>query len=421
MKPLPILLLAASLFANVAFFTGTLQSPLSTAGAAAPTSGTTSIRAGTDPAKTIQTDPKEFTAILKAKNPDNMRDFLRAAGLPKTTVNVLVRQLIWENYDVRLKALSPKPDNSKPWWKGGNNDWYSITKEQRAELSTLEREAEAEETRVLGPDAHSCGFCQDPQLTFLGADKGKKVQKIEKDYEDLIREVQQEMQGIRLPSDDNKLKLLRNEKKRDLAAALTPQEQTEYDLRMSPNAKQLISQISQFDCTEEEYRKIFAIQKAYNDTQNLDAEGNPLNPGADDQAKRREDEKQLKELIKTALGTERFAEYKRSQSYEYQQLVAAGKRLALPPETARQVYSLRDTVASESARIVDNPDLGVDQKKQLLADLAKTTRSQVRARLGVEGTDSYLENGSMSWLNDVESGNAVSFDPVTDYITTRSP
>ena len=136
MKPLPILLLAASLFANVAFFTGTLQSPLSTAGAAAPTSGTTSIRAGTDPAKTIQTDPKEFTAILKAKNPDNMRDFLRAAGLPKTTVNVLVRQLIWENYDVRLKALSPKPDNSKPWWKGGNNDWYSITKEQRAELST---------------------------------------------------------------------------------------------------------------------------------------------------------------------------------------------------------------------------------------------------------------------------------------------
>jgi hypothetical protein len=70
---------------------------------------------------------------------------------------------------------------------------------------------------------------------------------------------------------------------------------------------------------------------------------------------------------------------------------------------------------------VDNPDLGVDQKKQLLADLAKTTRSQVRARLGVEGTDSYLENGSMSWLNDVESGNAVSFDPVTDYITTRTP
>ena len=41
MKPLPILLLAASLLANVAFFNGTLRSPLCTAGAAAPTSGTT--------------------------------------------------------------------------------------------------------------------------------------------------------------------------------------------------------------------------------------------------------------------------------------------------------------------------------------------------------------------------------------------
>ena len=418
MKPLPILI-AASLLTNVAFFTGTLRSPLATAGEAAPTTGTTASRAGTGPAKAIQAVPKDLAEILKAKNPDSFRDFLRAAGLPESTVKSIVAGLIWENYHIRSNALSPKLDPSKPWWKGGNNDWYSITKEQRAELSTLEREAEAEETRVLGPDAHT--RWQDPQLTFLSADKRKKVEGIEKDYEDLIQKVQHEMQDFRLTSDDEKIKLLMAEKKRDIAAALTPQEQTEYDLRMSPNAKQLISQISQFDCTEEEYRKIFAIQKAYNDTQNLDAEGNPLNPGADDQAKRREDEKQLKELIKTALGTERFAEYKRSQSYEYQQLVAAGKRLALPPETARQVYSLRDTVASESARIVDNPDLGVDQKKQLLADLAKTTRSQVRARLGVEGTDSYLENGSMSWLNDVESGNAVSFDPVTDYITTRSP
>ena len=66
---------------------------------------------------------------------------------------------------------------------------------------------------------------------------------------------------------------------------------------------------------------------------------------ADNQAKREEDQKRLNTQIKTILGDERYAEYTRAQNPEYQQLVTASKRLALPPETARQVYDLREPAA----------------------------------------------------------------------------
>ena len=177
---------------------------------------------------------------------------------------------------------------------------------------------------------------------------------------------------------------------------------------MSLTAQQLRSKISRFDGTEEEYRKIFALQKAFDDTQNRDAWGNPFSQTHDEWKKRQEDEKQLKEQIKASLGAERYADYTLAQNTDYQQLVAASKRLGLPPETARQVFDLRSTVSSESVRIVDNPNLGVDQKKQMLAALAQSTRNQISARLGDAAADAYIKK-TASWLTSVESGSAVTF------------
>lgn len=410
MKKVLPLVCAASLIANAAFLAIKLRHR-SAADDTTPTAGFTAgaANAGAVQGKLIQASPSDLAEVLKAKNPDGLRDFLRSAGLPETTIRKLVAALIWDRYSERMKALSPKPDANKAWWKAGNNSWYeSTSREQRAELRNLQREASDEITRVLGPDQESPGHWQDARLTFLDADKRKNVQEIEQDYQDLIHEAQQDMQGFRLPGDSEKIKFLLEEKKRDLAATLTPQELADYDLRMSLTAQQLRSKISRFDGTEEEYRKIFALQKAFDDTQNRDAWGNPFSQTHDEWKKRQEDEKQLKEQIKASLGAERYADYTLAQNNDYQQLVAASKRLGLPPETARQVFDLRSTVSSESVRIVDNPNLGVDQKKQMLAALAQSTRNQISARLGDAAADAYIKK-TASWLTSVESGSAVTF------------
>jgi hypothetical protein len=414
MKP-RFVLLALSLFANAAFVADALRSRAS---ADAPPAGVAHANV-TRPAKAAPGTSAELAEAFKSNNPVRLRDALRAAGLPESTIRSLVTALISHPYQKQWLALRPKPDPNQPWWKEGPNswDWQSkLSRGQRAELRTLERAATNEITRVLGPEPEAY---QGSRSDFLSADKRKTVAEIKADYQDLSEDVQQDMRNFPLPADAEKLKFILAEKKRDLAAILTPQEMADYELRSSDTADKLHRKLSKFDRTEDEYRKIFAIQKSFDDTQNLDAWGNPIDQSSEARSKQREAKKGVESQIKAALGAERYADYTRSQNYDYQKLVAATQRLSLPPETARQVYDLRDTVSSESGRIVDNPDLGVDQKKQLLADLAKSTRSQIRARLGDTAAEAYLKN-SMSWLRKVESGNAVTFGEDGQSTGTRS-
>ena len=419
MKVLP-LLLAASLVGNAAWIISSVRTPDSPAAnvsGSAPQSASSPAR----PSDASPADSTDVIAALKAQNPETLRDLLRAAGLPEQTVRSIVGSAVWARYRERMKALQPQPDPDKPWWKQDNNDYYSRTnREQRAEIRRLQREANEESLRLLGPDKTNTGWSwQDTRYNFVSEEKRKDLMEVEQDYQDLIQEVQQDMQGFALPSDAEKIRFLMDEKKRDLAAVLTPQELEDYELRMSRTAQQLRWKMTKFDGTEDEYRKIFTLQKAFDDTQDLDACGNPMNRGATDWKKRQEDENKLKEQFKAVLGPERYTDYLRSQNYEYQQLQSAAKRLDLPPETARQVYDLRNTVATESNRIIDQLDLGVDQKKQALAALAKTTRDQIRARLGDEAAEVYMKN-STHWLTNVEQGQAVTFSDDGNNTSTRA-
>jgi hypothetical protein len=408
MKALP-LLFAASLVANAAWITVSLlpsassetAPPSSSAPAAKPSAATRDAPSSSD-----------ITAALKANDAAALHDLLRDAGLPDDTVRNVVASIIWSRQSARMKALQPKPDPDKPWWKNDeNNNWFAgMSREQRAEMRRLQRETTDEITRVLGPSKDTDGWnWQDTRLSFLPEGKRQNFQEIEQDYQDLLQEVQQDMSGFALPSDTEKIRFLQEEQKRDLAAILTPAELADYELRMSRTAQQLRWKMTRFDGTEEEYRKVFALQKAFDDSQNLDAYGNQINQGPDDWKKRQEAEKILADQIKEALGAERYTDYARAQNHEYQQLQSVAKRLALPPETAGTVFNLRYDVAAESKRIADNKDIDYDQKIRLLADLGTRTREQVRARLGEEASGVYLKSG-MNWLANVEKGGVVSFD-----------
>jgi hypothetical protein len=417
MKPLP-LLLAASLVANAIFFAtkwyhpAVTTSPLATgpgpiaAHAAAPT-----------PAHSAPSVPANLAEALEANNPDSIRDFLRAAGLPETTIRSLVTSLIWDRYFLQASALHvSRPD--QPWWKAGldNDQDPAARRERRTESRRLLREAQDTTTRVLGPGAETpfSMLHSTPHLGFLSETKRNNVQEIERDYEDLTQAVGHDMQGFKLPADEEKLKFIADEKRRDLAALLTPQELVDYDLRTSPTAKELRPKVTQFDGSEEEYRKLFTLQKAYDDSRALNSGGRA------DRKKRQEDEKQLQAQFKTALGPQRYADYQLSQNGEYQTLIAATQRLALPVETARQVFDLRTTVSSESVRIMDSPDLAAAQKKQALADLAQRTRAQIVGRLGEAVTDVYIKNNA-GWLESVGEGCAFTIDEEYNIESFRSP
>jgi hypothetical protein len=417
MKPLT-LLLATSLAANAAFFATKGYRPAVPTSPSATGPGPIAPHAAAPtPTTAAPSVPANLFEALKANKTDSIRDFLRAAGLPEATIRSLVASLIWDRFFLQAKAVyGSRPD--QPWWKAGlDNDQDPAARRERfTESRRLFREAQDTTTRVFGPDAETpfSMLRNNPHLGFLSETKRKNVQEIEQDYEDLTQAVQINMVGFKLPADEEKLKFIADEKRRDLAALLTPQELADYDLRTSPTAEQLRRKVTQFDGSEEEYRKLFAIQKAYDDSHALDAGSRA------DREKRQEDEKQLREQFKTALGPQRYADYQLSQNYEYQKLVAATQRLALPVETARQVFDLRTTVSSESVCIMDSPDLAAAQKKQALADLAQRTRAQIVSRLGEAVTDVYIKNNA-GWLESVGEGHAFTIDAENNSVNFRRP
>lgn len=412
MKLLPALL-AVSLLANAAWLITRVtrepsaSGPADTVARAATTTGSTQAASSRNDASSSA----NVVVALKANNVESLRTLLRDAGVPEDTVRRIVSSAIWSRYHDRIKALQPKPDPNKPWWKN-EPGWYgnNMSREDRAELRRLQREASDEVTRVLGPDPSqgSGNPWMDARLAFLPEAKRKDFQEIEQDYQDLIQEAQQEMQGFSLPSDAEKIRYLQEEKKRDLAAILTPQELADYDLRMSPTAQQLRWKMSRFEGSEDEYRKIFALQQSFDATHQIDAWGNPIGRSPEDWQKRNEATKQLNAQIKEALGAERYGDYIRAQHHEYQQLAAATKRLALPPETATRIFNLRHDISAESLRIADNATFTSEQKHQQIAALVEKTRDQVRTALGAEAGEVYLKGG-MNWLSNFEKGYLVTF------------
>jgi hypothetical protein len=413
MKVLP-LLLAASLVGNAAWIISSVRTPDTPASiSSAGPSGSVS-QPSTLNSQLSSPSPTDVIAALKAQNPETLRDLLRAAGLPDQTVRSIVGSAVWAPYRERMKALQPKPDPDKPWWKQDNNDYYSRTnREQRAEIRRLQREATEESLRILGPDKNNSGWgWQDTRYNFVSEEKRKDIQEVEQDYQDLIQEVQQDMQGFALPSDAEKIRFLQEEQKRDIEALMTPEERVAYDLRMSNTAQQLRWKMTQYEATEQEYLAIFPLQKAFDDKYNQPNDGYSPQPERDQNywKERREAEKQIQDQIKSIIGEERYAESQRLQDNDYRQLEAATRRLEPPPDTPARVYALREGTASSAQQIADNASLSTDQKKQALTALAASTRDQVRASLGAEGAEAYFKNNGMGWLKEIEKGNVITFN-----------
>lgn len=356
----------------------------------------------------------EGAAIADSVRGDDLtrlRDELRAAGLDEESVRLIVSVRLWKRYEARMKALQPAPDPDRPWWK--NDDEYrGQTREQREQARLLRDEQRAELEALLGKDPNAAGANSwlARQYGFLPEEKREELQRLEQDYNDLASETRREARGFMLPSDQEKLRFIEEEKRRDLATFLSPEEYAAYEMRQSRTAQNLRRRMTQMDATEAEFRTIFEIQKDFDERF---TEADRFGGGARTQEElkaRAEAEKAVKAQIRDALGADRYAAYVRAQDNDYQQLRNATQRFQLPADTPDRIYALRDEVPRRATRIADDSSLSADQKREALKKLAAETRDSVRATLGSEVAQVYFANNGMSWVNHLENGTIVSFN-----------
>lgn len=267
-------------------------------------------------------ESKAIAAPLQGGDLDRLRDELRAAGVEEDLVRSIVSARLWKKYEARFKALQPQPDPDKPWWKNDEDgNWGGRTREQREEMRALQAEQKAEIERLLGEDPRS--EQRSPWLArqygFVSAEKREDLQQLESDYNELMQEMRREARGFNLPSDQEKLRFLAEEKRRDLAALLTPEEMEAYELRQSRTAQNLRWRATQMDAIEAEFRALFEIQREFDERHSdHDEFGNRVRGLSDeDRTARQEAEKAMRQRIRDTLGPERYAAYLRAQDNDY--------------------------------------------------------------------------------------------------------
>lgn len=416
MKLLPVLL-GVSLAANAALVvigrTGALSANKPANRSAAAGEGASEELRFAKPEGPATGDGKAIVAALRDGDLERLRDELRASGLDEDSVRSIISVRLWKRYEARMKALQPPPDPNRPWWKNDEDGMRGQTKEQREQARRLRDEQKEELERLLGKDPRAAdnNSWMARQYGYLAPEKREELMRVEQDYNELANDLRREARGFLLPADQEKLKFLEEEKRRDLAAMLSPEEFATYEMRQSRTAQNLRWRMTQMDATEAEFRTIFELQKDFDERFNeYDQHGNRTRTMTQDDWKaRNEAEKAMKAQLRDALGAERYAAYVRAQDGDYQQLRNATKRFELPPDTPDKIYALRDEVPRRATQIADNPALTAEQKRAELKKLAEETRARVSATLGSEIAQVYMTNG-LQWVKQMENGTIVTFD-----------
>jgi len=290
--------------------------------------------------------PPERTGIWKILASDDLRtlaDNLRAAGFPEAVNRAIVGGILQDRYTAKRRALLGD-EGPQPFWKPR---WSMLEPEKQAALRTLAREQLDTLKQLFGTDAlpEESRTALHRLYGNLPDDKLAMVQRIQSDYADMQAEIRAEAGGLLLPEDRENAALLDEEKRKDLASLLSPVELQEYELNFSQTANALRSRLEAFAPSEQEFRGIFELQKAFDERYN-----SPAANYADDafvQA-RRAAELQLGEQIRNLLGPSRYDEYVRDLDPGYRVASRIAGRYGLADGTALDVYTLQQDIQRQA-------------------------------------------------------------------------
>jgi hypothetical protein len=243
------------------------------------------------------------------------------------------------------------------------------------------------------------------QWSFLPAAKRDALRRLQQDYDEMTAKFS--AGGIQLASDKERLALLRAERDRDIAALLTPTELADYNLRTSNTSAALRAKFGDAIQSEEDFRKLYDLQKAFDDKFAVDPSA--PRPSQDFIQQRAAAERQLQDAFRAALGEEKFAALQRTSDQELRALDALATRLNLPSGTTDRVAATREAIAAESQKISLDSSLPMTERRAKLQELASRARTELAQTLGSEAADAYAQRAA--WLSLLQSGVAFATNP----------
>jgi len=335
---------------------------------------------------------------------ENLRNF----GCPEETVQDIIITDIAKLYARRRAQLRTQLHPYKFWQTADPiRGTPTAPPELQRQLRELDKEQRQLVRDLLGVDfrAEIARYWNEEasaerDYSFLPPAKQGAAQSITERYDEVEQEVYWRSRGLLLNEDQEELKQLQRQRRAELSAILSPEELDEYDLRHSDTANTMRTQLAGFQPTEEEFRKIFRLQRGFEENFDQAFDSRDDAAMALKTAAQREAQEALNQEVRKVLGPERFAEYQRAQDTDYRALLQLGERFELPPEVANKVYSVKQGAEQYKLQVESNPNLTEEQRNQAVAALARETERWVAATMGDQVFKAYQKTGGQ-WLGNL--------------------
>ena len=325
---------------------------------------------------------------------------LRSTGCPEETIRDIITADVNKLFAQRRRELATGGKKFEFWKTSGNPfaammDSDKLEKQQALdkEKRTLLRELLGVEPEMDKPNMFAGMF--DTMLDFLPPEKQSKVMELMQDMQ--VKAMKSMGKGGQPDGEDMKqIQKMQKEMEAELAKIMTPQEFEDYQLRMSQTAMTMRMQLASFDPNEDEFRKIFAEKKKFDDDFSMFTAGTEDKVERD---KRKAAQDEMNKQLKSILGDDRYAEYERAQDWNYQNIYRIADRNGLGKDGANKVYDMKKVAEDEAKKIRDNKSLTSEQRTAALNGIRTETENSIHAVFGDKGWKSY-ENLAY-WLNNI--------------------
>lgn len=349
-------------------------------------------RAANPPAPT-STLAADWQALTAATENDDQAYVarLRAEGFPSHILRAFVKAELSVRF-AEQRRTARKATGVDDYWRP-----YSVrfrfNPEAEAAQRYIDRQQEELLRQLIGSDARSPLETARLVRQFgeLPPDKIHQLERVLRDYADLNQQIRQSAGGTRLKNDYDELDYIAKECDADIAALLTPEELTAYQLRSSRTAFNLQWKIRHFDPSEQEYVALYDLHK------NCDERSKTAS--ADEKKKA---EQQLKQDIEATLGPERFAEYKITTDPSYDTILKIANEFGLPASNAKEVVAYKLDAIQRCIAIKENPAFTQADRDQQIAALVAETKAALAHKLGSNDYAEDLKNQYISsWISNV--------------------
>lgn len=382
MKRLFTILLGLSLATNAWLFARHLA-PAISGDATATSPVPTAVKASASPDR-----PLPITS-LESGDPAALRTALRDAGADDVTTRAVMEGILRRRHRDRLAALRIERTRSS-WWRSGR----SVTSDE----SGLAKELVSEPLReLLGRDPLDVADTES-RFAFLPPDKRRRLAEIDLDYAELLARIPPNRMNTQLQSETQEQKLLAQERRKDVLAALTPQERAEYDLRFSGTAVLVSRRAAAMSATEAEFRVLKPLLDRFDEQSKTLPKGDEFVPAYERL------QRDTAEELMAVLGRNRATDFIWSgYDSEFRALRRATAAAGLPSSTPARVMEFAVDLGTRAARVHEETTLTVDQKRAALVALQQTARAELAAVLPADA-QRHLPADGMRWIEELGKG-----------------